>query len=258
MAGRAGGSVFFLTDYGLADEFAGVVRAVGAAPRARRPDHRPDPRRRRRSTSGRVRWRWCAPCRTSVPASCWPSSTPASGPPRRAVAVSVGPAPATVGRDRTISWAPTTVCCRGRSTSLGGVRTRRGAPRSRRRRDDGRRPSTVATSSRRPRPACGRAPPLDRPRGRARPRPAWCGSRRPALSVSPGALEAEVQWVDRFGNVQLAAGPDDAAAAALGDELEVLAPATAPSGPAGDGVRRARSRRAGPDRRRQRPPRPRV
>ena len=28
MAARAGGSVFFLTDYGLADEFAGVVRAV--------------------------------------------------------------------------------------------------------------------------------------------------------------------------------------------------------------------------------------
>ena len=27
MAGRAGGSVFLLTDYGLADEFAGVVRA---------------------------------------------------------------------------------------------------------------------------------------------------------------------------------------------------------------------------------------
>src|SRR5580704_18703483 len=27
VAGRAGGSVFLLTDYGLADEFAGVVRA---------------------------------------------------------------------------------------------------------------------------------------------------------------------------------------------------------------------------------------
>jgi len=43
------------------------------------------------------------------------------------------------------------------------------------------------------------------------------------LSVSPGALEVEVQWVDRFGNVQLAAGPDDAVAAALGEELDVLA-----------------------------------
>ncbi len=28
MAARAGGSVFFLTDYGLTDEFAGVMRAV--------------------------------------------------------------------------------------------------------------------------------------------------------------------------------------------------------------------------------------
>jgi hypothetical protein len=45
----------------------------------------------------------------------------------------------------------------------------------------------------------------------------------PRLSVSPGALEAEVQWVDGFGNVQLAAGPDDVTAAGLGAELEVVA-----------------------------------
>ena len=45
MAGRAGGSVFLLTDYGLADEFAGVVRASVAAPCTRRSDHRPDARR---------------------------------------------------------------------------------------------------------------------------------------------------------------------------------------------------------------------
>jgi hypothetical protein len=44
----------------------------------------------------------------------------------------------------------------------------------------------------------------------------------PRLSVSRGALEAEAQWVDRFGNVQLAAGPDDAVAAGLGAEVEVL------------------------------------
>lgn len=37
----------------------------------------------------------------------------------------------------------------------------------------------------------------------------------PAVHHRAGALEAEVTWVDRFGNVQLAAGPDDAAAAGL-------------------------------------------
>ena len=43
----------------------------------------------------------------------------------------------------------------------------------------------------------------------------------PRISVAPGSLEAEVLWVDRFGNVQLAAGPDDAADGELGAELEV-------------------------------------
>ena len=32
-----------------------------------------------------------------------------------------------------------------------------------------------------------------------------------------------MQWVDRFGNVQLAAGPDDATVAGFGDELQVFA-----------------------------------
>ena len=44
----------------------------------------------------------------------------------------------------------------------------------------------------------------------------------PRLAVSPGVLEAEVQWVDRFGNVQLAARPADAAAAGLGVEVGVM------------------------------------
>lgn len=38
----------------------------------------------------------------------------------------------------------------------------------------------------------------------------------PVVQVRPGGLRAEVTWVDRFGNVQLAAGPADAAAAGLG------------------------------------------
>lgn len=39
----------------------------------------------------------------------------------------------------------------------------------------------------------------------------------PHRSLAAGRLDAEVVWVDRFGNVQLAAGPADAAAAALAD-----------------------------------------
>ncbi len=48
----------------------------------------------------------------------------------------------------------------------------------------------------------------------------------PRLAVEPGLVETEVQWVDRFGNVQLAAGPDDVVAAALGTELEVVGAST--------------------------------
>lgn len=45
----------------------------------------------------------------------------------------------------------------------------------------------------------------------------------PQRSVAAGSLRAEVVWVDRFGNVQLAAGPEDAAAAGLGDDLVLQA-----------------------------------
>ena len=45
----------------------------------------------------------------------------------------------------------------------------------------------------------------------------------PRVATGDGSLAAEVQWVDGFGNVQLAAGPEDAAAAALGAQLDVEA-----------------------------------
>ena len=61
----------------------------------------------------------------------------------------------------------------------------------------------------------------------------------PRMSSSPGALTAEVLWVDRFGNVQLAARPADADAAALGVELEVIAGAVGAVGTA-HAVHRAR------------------
>jgi S-adenosylmethionine hydrolase len=46
--------------------------------------------------------------------------------------------------------------------------------------------------------------------------------RDPLLSVADGAVDTEVVWVDGFGNVQLSAGPDDALRADLGDPVEVV------------------------------------
>jgi S-adenosylmethionine hydrolase len=48
----------------------------------------------------------------------------------------------------------------------------------------------------------------------------------PAGPGRPGMMEAEVVWVDRFGNAQLAAGPDDAEAASLEGPLEIRTPRT--------------------------------
>jgi S-adenosyl-L-methionine hydrolase (adenosine-forming) len=44
---------------------------------------------------------------------------------------------------------------------------------------------------------------------------------RPALFVGHGFIETEVQWVDRFGNVQLSAREADATAAGLGESVAV-------------------------------------
>ncbi len=57
----------------------------------------------------------------------------------------------------------------------------------------------------------------------------------PRLALAEGALETEVLWVDRFGNVQLSARPDDARAAGLG-----TTPGTAVEVVAAGGVHRAR------------------
>jgi S-adenosylmethionine hydrolase len=45
----------------------------------------------------------------------------------------------------------------------------------------------------------------------------------PRCTVTAGVVEAEVLWVDRFGNAQLAARPGDERAAGLGGDLEVVA-----------------------------------
>jgi len=44
---------------------------------------------------------------------------------------------------------------------------------------------------------------------------------RPKLSVAPGVLEAEVLWIDTFGNVQLSATESDADEAALGERIRI-------------------------------------
>ncbi len=46
---------------------------------------------------------------------------------------------------------------------------------------------------------------------------------RPKLSVTDGAIETEVLWVDTFGNVQLSATELDADRAALGDRVQIVA-----------------------------------
>jgi len=43
----------------------------------------------------------------------------------------------------------------------------------------------------------------------------------PASETGPGSVESEVLWVDRFGNAQLAAGADDVARAGLAGTLEI-------------------------------------
>ena len=237
MAGRAGGSVFLLTDYGLADEFAGVVRAsvLRHAPGVPIIDltHGVTPFDVRAGALALAR-----AVRHLGPGVVMAVVDPGVGTSRRAIAVSVSDATARdgphhfVGPDNgLLPWAVDV---------LGGVEhaveisasaavplsplSAPSAPSS------SLLQSTGATFDGRDvfAPATARlwqgvslaelGDPLD-PSDLVRLAP-------PRISVSPGVLEVEVQWVDRFGNVQLAAGPDDAAAAALGPELEVLGATT--------------------------------
>jgi len=217
LAARAGGSVFFLTDYGLADEFAGVVRAAvfRHAPGAPLIDvtHGVTPFDVRAGALALAR---AVP--HLGPGVVLAVVDPGIGTARRGVAVSVRSTSGSdgphhlVGPDNgLLPWAvdvlggaegavslppPSSV---GLGTTFDGrdvfapaaARLWQGTPLAEL--GDGLDPRTLVRL----------APPL--------------------CAVSRGALQAEVQWVDRFGNVQLAAGPDDATAAALGEELEVVA-----------------------------------
>ncbi len=219
MAARAGGSVFFLTDYGLADEFAGVVRAAvfRHAPGAPMIDvtHGVTPFDVRAGALALAR---AVP--HLGPGVVLAVVDPGVGTARRGVVVSVrstsgcdgphhfvGPdngllpwaVDALGGADGAVSLPPPSGV--GLGTTFEGR--------------DVFAPAAARLWQGTPLAELGDG--LD-PRTLVRLAPPRC-------AVSRGALQAEVQWVDRFGNVQLAAGPDDATAAALGDELEVVATA---------------------------------
>jgi S-adenosylmethionine hydrolase len=220
VAGRAGGSVFFLTDYGLADEFAGVVRAsvLRHVPGVPIIDltHGVTPFDVREGALALVR---AVP--HLGPGVVLAVVDPGVGTPRRAVALSVRPRAGHGGQGPHHFVGPDNGLLPWAVDVAGGVECAVALPVPSRR-------DTGMTFDGRDvfAPAAARL---------------WQGTAltdlgdeldptslerltSPRLSVSPGAVEAEVQWVDRFGNVQLAAGPDDATAAALGDDLEVLAP----------------------------------
>ncbi|HUI03503.1 MAG TPA: SAM-dependent chlorinase/fluorinase [Acidimicrobiales bacterium] len=207
---RAGGAVFLLTDYGYADEFAGVVRAVVVrhAPGAVVVDvsHGVAPYDVRGGALALARV-----VEHLGPGVVLAVVDPGVGTARRAVAVTVEPLAgrpyALVGPDNgLLPWA---------LDALGGARR------------------AVALG---PSPLSAAASTFD---GRDLFAPAaarlWQGSpledlgeeldagglwrlAPPRCAVSPGVVEAEVLWVDRFGNVQLAARPADAGAAGVGDE----------------------------------------
>ena len=220
MTTRDRGSVFLLTDYGGADEFAGVVRAVVArhAPGVPLIDLTHD----------------VPPFDVRAGALALERATPHLGPgvvlavvdpdvgsTRRAVAIesasTTGPSHFVGPDNGLLAWALDTA---------GGVRAAvalPSAPDSASHTFDGR--DLFA-------PVAARL---------------WAGARlddigpaietdglvrldRPRVEVGAGVVEAEAQWIDRFGNVQLAARPVDASLAGLGDRLEVVAGATTRTG----------------------------
>jgi S-adenosyl-L-methionine hydrolase (adenosine-forming) len=214
VAGRVG-SVFLLTDYGLVDEFAGVVRASVQrhAPGVPIIDltHGVTPFDVRGGALGLVR---AVP--HLGPGVVLAVVDPGVGTERRAVAVSVAQGPGADGPSHFVGpdngLLPWAVDALGGATSAVTLARPSGT-------------TTGATFDGRDvfAPAAARlwegAPLADL--GHELDPDSLVRLAAPATTVSPGTLETEVQWVDRFGNVQLAAGPDDASAAALGVELEV-------------------------------------
>ena len=197
--------VFFLSDYGLADEFVGIVHAVLArrAPAVPVVDlaHQLPPFD---VAAGSETLRRCAP--HLGPGVVLAVVDPGVGSARRPLVLEAG-GPGAPLLGRTGQRAP-----RGRGR--GGRGARRGVgPRRTRRRGHGRhlrRPGRL-------RPGGGRPGHRSAPGDLGRPVAVDSVVRLAAplveLTGTAGAwtLVVEVTWVDRFGNVQLAAGPDDLA-----------------------------------------------
>lgn len=196
------GCVFLLTDYGTDDEFAGLLRAAVArvAPDAPLVDltHGIAPFDVR---AGALTLERCA--RHLGPGVVVAVVDPGVGTDRRPIAVDVGPAVPSVlvGPDNGLLMPA--------ADALGGVRRAVVLPP----------PAGATTFDGRDvfAPAAGRL---------------WAGAgigsvgapidpgtlvrlAAPRCVTRPGAVESDVQWIDRFGNVQLAAGPADLAAAGI-------------------------------------------
>ncbi|HUO47494.1 MAG TPA: SAM-dependent chlorinase/fluorinase [Acidimicrobiales bacterium] len=207
-ADRAGhGAVFFLTDYGHADEFAGVVRAVVTrlAPGAPIVDvtHGVASFDVRAGALALVR---CAP--HLGPGILVGIVDPGVGSSRRALAVEVaGTGPRFVlGPDNgLLPWA---------LDALGGARRAVELP-SAGSTFDGRDVFAPAAA------ALWRGEPLD-DLGPAVDLDALVRLPPARLLVGEGMVDAEVLWVDRFGNAQLAAAPADASRAGLGPVVELV------------------------------------
>ena len=218
-------TVTFLSDYGAADEFVGVVKSVirPIAPHVTVIDltHEIPPYDVRAGSLTLAR-----SVQYLAPASCSPSSTRRRHRPRRAVGVEVGRA-ATARARRP----------RQRPAGPGGGDGRRRRP--------GRRSSPTPTyhlAAPGPTfagrdmfaPAAAHLCTRRRP-GRARPagRPDHPAARHPAAvrEEEGDALAAEVLWVDRFGNVQLNVDPDELDA--RGERIELTIEGRAPHRPPG-------------------------
>lgn len=215
MAG-AGGAVFFLTDYGQLDELAGVVRAVliGLAPGAPVVDltHEVPAFDIR---AGALALERAAP--HLGPGVVLGVVDPGVGTARRAVAIGLGALPGG-NRPRALVGPDNGLLCPA-ADALGGptaVVVLEGAGGEGRLTFDGRdvfAPAAAALWRGEPIETLGR--PLD-PDQLVRLAPA-------RLVVADHRLEAEVLWVDRFGNVQLSATAADGRSAGLvpGAEMHV-------------------------------------
>lgn len=216
MTRNGGGSIFLLTDYGHADEFAGVVRAVLVrnAPGAAVVDLTHD------VPAFAIRAGALALCRAAPhlgPGVVLAVVDPGVGTVRRAVAVSTAVSGARggprwfVGPDNGL--LPWTLDALGGADAVAVLR--RAGPRGAAT-FDGR--DLFAPAAAR----LWRGDALDEVGDPTDPA-SLVRLADPVTSVGSGVVASEVLWIDRFGNVQLAAGPDDAASAGLGVALLVVA-----------------------------------